>query len=248
MRSKWQTLRCLGASSARAARSVARRERQQGRESSAPPCCIRVEQATERDRQKRTLAPASSFEEALSLVITNGFLYRYDCLSIASTSTGCNDVWKENKQDFPEWANVEIHFEDTVGRNSPDRSMSLCNVSQELLTSHAFLRQVFDKASTLNVEETSTSGKKRAQAEPALLKWGVDIQVAKVLIFRDSPGTCRISVSFGKAESFSKDTKSFHKCPWRCFLWPDLTLSSGYVPGRFGCRRWGVYDGESVWP
>jgi hypothetical protein len=59
------------------------------------------------DRQQRAMEQ-TPLEQALSVVIAGGFLYRYDCMEIAAARKSCNDIWYEEKETFPEWANVQV--------------------------------------------------------------------------------------------------------------------------------------------
>jgi hypothetical protein len=66
----------------------------------------RIEQET-RDREQRAIEQ-TPFEQALLLVIAEGFLYRYECLATAAVSKSCNDIWQDSKSTFPGWADVEV--------------------------------------------------------------------------------------------------------------------------------------------
>lgn len=52
-------------------------------------------------------------EGALGIVISNGFLYQHDCMSLACTNQGCYDLWQEllATSSFPSaTADVEIRY------------------------------------------------------------------------------------------------------------------------------------------
>jgi hypothetical protein len=197
-----------------------------------------VEEAARTHAHQQRAISQTPLEQALSLVIAGGFLYRYDCLAIATVSKSCNDIWQEEKETFPEWANVEvISFEDNRGKAESNS----VNFSQELLTSHVFLRQVFDKVNSLRVAGQPTK-KKRSQAEAELLQWGEDFRYARVSIFPAGRGL-GLKIGFGHA-------RQDYRFTWVQYLnLHDLTIMTGvfYKHGLTG-RAQRLYDGEPLWP
>jgi hypothetical protein len=122
-------------------------------------------------------AQQTPFEQAFALVLTGGFLYRYDCIEVASTSKGCHDVYRLHKDNLP--ASAEVDIDQTLYCiNVPDGWM---DTQRALLTSHAFVKTVFDKVHRIRVQQHLTK-KARTEAEAALPLWGVDVSDGMVIV------------------------------------------------------------------
>ena len=55
----------------------------------------------------------TGLEKAIQIVIANGSLFRFDCLSIACSNKSCNELWEEMKKDNaipPNSTAVEVKF------------------------------------------------------------------------------------------------------------------------------------------
>jgi hypothetical protein len=221
-------------------------------------CESRKRPAKEQSSRERGLTPAQTpFEAALSLVLASGFLYRYECMSCAMANTTCRDIWKEKEAHFPEYANVEVHWTRTPEfKVGLPEWMAERDIGIEVLTSHAFLGQVFDRLNHLHVEAKATTPKKRAEAEASLLEWGKDIQIAHLKIFDTG---IVIEMGLRKRCHFLVDRVRNYTTwhfpidygdgkKWSCNLKPDFTLNGRGFPSLPGHKDWSLYDGTPLWP
>jgi len=205
------------------------------------------------EEQERAIKQ-TPFEKILSIVVSNGFLYRFQCLnSIPCISKGCNDVWKDLKRmnaipekavevEFSEFSGSKFFWNEEYERVSPSTMLPPSyRVTKRLITSQAFLKNLFEKINDLKVR-SRPSKKKRAEALSALPKWGEDIQIVKVITW----GSCRcndggILLDFGKnvRSLIGKEKrKCFVPCQKYVRLRPDLTIWGGLTK-----RALQLYDG-----
>jgi hypothetical protein len=127
------------------------------------------------------------FEQVFGICMTGGFLYRYNCMTVAVTSKGCNDVYTLHKDKLPASAQVCITpfltYQKVEGWPVSNRRTAICwghyCAWQELVTSHAFVRSIFDKVNRIRVQAETTK-KKLAEAEAVLPIWGGDLHSVTV--------------------------------------------------------------------
>jgi len=111
---------------------------------------------------------------------------------------------------------------------------------EQALSSHLFVRQIFEKVNFLRA--AAKKGKTKRDYEAALPIWGVDIQAVTVMVWSpnkyNSGGIC---ITYGKKPYPGSHHVQNHKGNYMFRLYKDLTLWTGI-------RTWSVYDGEPLWP
>jgi hypothetical protein len=188
-----------------------------------------------------------AMELALRLIISEGYLYRYDCRSVAAACRRWNHVWQEIKDDLPDWASIEVL---PLEQPSPPPAWMK---EPALLTSHKFLRRIFEQVRDLKVA-AKPSKKKRAKAKDELPKWE-DYEVAIITIVESSRPRRRITgpaigyhIDLGMKRHvihsdhpLTSEANMLLKPDFSCQLYADFRLMAGI-------RCWRVYDGKPLWP
>ena len=160
---------------------------------------------------------------------------------VACANKECNATWKENRHKLPCGTNLVSTSYTVVGCEKEEATWLYdYNLDQQLLTSEAFLRQVYDTVNNLNVASRPTK-KLRKEAQAQVLGWGEEIQTSSVQVM--APGYCypsgSIRVSFG-----CKNCRAMHMS---CRLNPDLSIAATSTGFLFP-RAWRLYDGRPIWP
>ena len=204
-------------------------------------------------KRKRLEPPDVSYQDvdamelALRLIVSEGYLYRYDCRSLAATCRRWNNLWQESKENLPDRAYIEV-----LPLEQPTPAPAWMK-DPALLTSHKFLRKIFDQVRELKVAAKPTK-KKRAIAQQEVPKWE-DYEVAIITIIESSRPRRRITgpaigyhidlgmkrhVIHGNRPLIS-ETNMLLKPGFSCQLYSDFRLMAGI-------RCWRVYDGKPLWP
>jgi hypothetical protein len=180
-------------------------------------------------------------EQVLKLVISEGFLYRYDCRSLGATCRRWWGVWQETQDVLPDWASLQVLKLTNLSRGCDPYPAWVTDA--DLLTSHAFLRKVFDEIRALKVA-AKPSKKKRAQAQAELPKFE-DYEMASVSVWESrSPGQpAGMHIRFSMKKTLNENLGFLfgQKGDFICRLHPDFSVMTGI-------RCWRVYDGEPLWP
>jgi hypothetical protein len=193
---------------------------------------------SELKERAETLMETSELQ-ALPMVLSSGFLYKYQCMNAAVTCKNWHSTWMEVQNHLPVSCQVEIALRNiTRNSNAALPRWVLQKGLEDVIGSSEFVRQVVDKVNAMKVA-AKPSKNKRAAAQAALPKWGIDIHRVNVIVWEantyNNGGICIVLYK----------NKSFYSVPsddmrWTCRLRPDLTLWAGI-------RAWRVYDGEPLW-
>ena len=221
-----------------------------------------AKQKRKEDERANRAANSSPFESCFSIMIKNGFLFRHECLWIASTSKSCNDVWEENKETLPEKCLVEIklYTSDRNVASTSDRSvvsdipawMNRIGLTKETIGSTHFVKHVFDYINRLRIESKGKlTAYKRRQEEAKLLTWGgKQVQVATVHYWAannyNDGGIC---IATGHKSQLFREFYFNGRSLFKCRLTRRLKLWTATAIGK---RGWDLYRSaprlsESVW-
>lgn len=115
----------------------------------------------------------TSLENAIKIVIANGSLFRFDCLSIACANKSCNRLWEEIKKDNaipPNSTAIEVKYVKTnifYGEVPPHWGPILgYDITKEFFISQDFLANVFYTVNDLQARSRPTKKERtRALAE-----------------------------------------------------------------------------------
>ena len=176
------------------------------------------------------------FEQVLGLVILQGYLYKHECLKVASTSRGSFDVWKDVEDKLPEENLVEITV--SVDRTKPhsvpfwyerDGKMGIVKTPE-------FVRNAFDTINALNVRAKKTPNE-RNKAQAKLLRWGIDILHARVYVWApNNHNSGGLAIDLGKKRGYQYGL-------WKCRIEPDFIIWTGLTP-----RAEQRYNYLPIWP
>jgi hypothetical protein len=176
--------------------------------------------------------------QALPMVLSSGFLYTHQCMNAAVTCKNWQYVWMDVQHQLPAACEVEIDLINITSYSNlaVPQWVSMRKGLEEVIRSFEFVRQVVDKVNAMKVA-AKPSKKKRAQAQAALPKWGIDIHSATVYIWApNNHNDGGISIDLYKNVGRTRSDIG-----WKCRLHPDLTIWTGIRNRR-------VYDGKPLWP
>ena len=206
------------------------------------------------DERANRAANSSPFESCFSIMIKNGFLFRHECLWIASTSKSCNDVWEENKETLPEKCLVEIKVYTSDRNLASDLPawMNRIGLTKETIGSSRFVKHVFDYINRLRIESKGKlTAYKRRQEEAKLLTWGgKQVHVATVHYWAENNyndgGIC---IDIGHKSQLFHEFYFNGRSLFKCRLTRRLKLWTATAIGK---RGWDLYRSaprlsESVW-
>jgi len=183
---------------------------------------------------------------ALSIVIANGFLFRFDCMSLACTDRDSYNLWQGIKLSnfIPNYANaVEVQFNGAIPNWKQGKKL---DITKKLLVSQAFLANVYYTLYDLRAKSRRTK-RERTEAQVRCPKWGEDIQFVEVVVWDvNKLNDGGIHIAFGSKNRFRLQGDPF-QCPRIKFenvrLFPDLTLWTGLSK-----RAVKLYDGSPLLP
>jgi hypothetical protein len=190
---------------------------------------------------------STSLLRALPVVLSNGYLYQYDCMTAAATCQDWYHIWKEVEDRLPHNARVH-HFMRSRCCSYPLWVRYTLGLT-EALQSPGFARQVWDKVNALKVAAKPTPGA-RAKAKAALPVWGVDVQVAEVYTWGPNQyNDGGLSIRYGKKKNV---TFSTIKTAVVIYDWSKRnTIAVSLDPNLVlwtGIRNRTVYDEQPLWP